>query len=315
MTYTTFIGIDISKDTFPVAVHGETVAPASCPHTAAGVQGWLQSVAAHLPQAFVVLEATGGYETDVLAALLAQGVAVHRAAPRAASFFLRSLGTRAKTDTLDAQGLARYGAERHAELPCATLPDETQDQLTALLARRADLVAMRTAERNRQQHPRYRRLQPSVHAVLAVVQEQITAIEAQVAALIRTAPGLRAKAAIMTSLTGIGAQTAQTLLAFLPELGTLTRRTAASLAGCAPHPRDSGTLHGYRHTVGGRAVVKRALFMAALAARTHHPELRLFYDRLRHNGKPPMVALTAIMRKLIVILNANRRDAAAAPTW
>lgn len=315
MTYTTFMGIDLSKETFVVAVQPEVAPTVSFPNTPSGVQTFLRRTAAQWPQTFVVLEATGGMKPTCWWRWSSRGGAVHRADPRAASFFLRSLGTRAKTDSLDAQGLARYGAERHAELPRSHLPDATQEQLSALLSRRADLLAMRTAEGNRQQHPRYRTLAASVEVVLRVLQERITGIEAQVAELIRTSPVLRAKATGMTQLTGIGQQTAQTLLAFLPELGTLPRRTAASLAGCAPHPRDSGTLRGYRRTVGGRAVVKRALFMAAMAARTHHPELRQFSDRLRHNGKPPMVALTAIMRKLIIILNAKLRDAAAAATW
>lgn len=315
MSYQTFVGIDIGKDTVVVAVHGETAAPRSFPNTPRGIKAVRRRAAQHWPQAFVVLEAPGGYEADLVVALLEQGLAVHRADPRAASFFLRSLGTRAKTDALDAQGLARYGAERHAELACYHLPDATQTQLAALLSRRADLLAMRTAEVNRQQHPRYRPLAASVQAVLAVLQEQLAALEAQVATLLRTTPTLHAKATVLRQVTGIGPQTAQTLLAFLPELGTLTRRAAASLAGCAPHPRDSGLQRGYRRTVGGRALVKRALFMAAMAARTHHPDLRQFYERLCQHGKPPMVALTALMRKLVVILNAKLRDAAQTPTW
>lgn len=315
MTYTTFMGIDLSKETFVVAVQPEVAPTVSFPNTPSGVPDLSAAHRRPVVPDLCGAGSDGGYEADLLVALVQQGGAVHRADPRAASFFLRSLGTRAKTDSLDAQGLARYGAERHAELPRSHLPDATQEQLSALLSRRADLLAMRTAEGNRQQHPRYRTLAASVEVVLRVLQEQITGIEAQVAELIRTSPVLRAKATGMTQLTGIGQQTAQTLLAFLPELGTLPRHTAASLAGCAPHPRDSGTLRGYRRTVGGRAVVKRALFMAAMAARTHHPELRQFSDRLRHNGKPPMVALTAIMRKLIIILNAKLRDAAAAATW
>lgn len=314
-TYQTFVGIDISKATFAVAWHQDVEPAAQFANDGAGVAAFLERYAARLAPALVVVEATGGYEAELLTALVTHGVAVHRAAPPAAHFFLRSLGTRAKTDALDAQGWARYGAERHAELPCYALPAAAQEDLTALVARRADLVGIRTAEVNRQQHPRYRRLQPSVPAILSVVQEQIAGIEQQIAALIQASTVLRAKVAVMTSLKGVGPRTAQTLLACLPELGTLTRRAAASLAGCAPHPRDSGTRQGYRPTVGGRAVVKRALFMAAMAARRFHPELRRFYERLRTNGKRPLVALTALMRKLVVILNAKLREAATTATW
>jgi len=309
------VGIDISKATFEVAFYQDVAPAARFPNTGSGVQAFLERAAAVLPQAFVVVEATGGYETELLVGLVTHGIAVHRADPRAASFFLRSLGRRAKTDRLDAQGLARYGAERHAELPRYELPAASLEQLSALLSRRADLLTMRTAERNRHQHPRYQALEASIQAVLTVLQDQLAALEVQVAELIRRTPQLHAKATLLQQLPGVGPQTAQTLLAFLPELGTLTRRAAASLAGCAPHPRESGAWHGYRRTVGGRAVVKRALFMAALTARTHHPELRAFYERLCQNGKPRMVALTALMRKLIVILNAKLRDAAQPATW
>ena len=161
----------------------------------------------------------------------------------------------------------------------------------------------------------FRSLAASVQAVLTVLQEQLTALEAEVAEVIRTTPALQAKATVLRQLPGVGPQTAHTLLAFLPELGTLTRRAAASLAGCAPHPRDSGVHRGYRRTLGGRAVVKRALFMAAMTARRRHPELQAFYERLCRQGKPRMVALTALMRKLIVILNAKLRDAAKTTTW
>jgi transposase len=310
-----FIGIDVSKATFDVAVHREAAPPARFPNSSEGVSAFLQTYAAQLPEAFVVLEATGGYEARLLVDLAARNVAVHRADPRAASFFLRSLGTRAKTDRLAALGLARYGAERHTELPRSCLPESSQEGRNALLARRADLVAMRTAEVNREQPPRYRTLPQSGHAVLAVLKEQIAVVEEQIEVLVTASGLLSAKAEVMTSRKGIGKQTASPLLAFRPELGSLTRREAASLAGCAPQPRDSGTLRGYRRTVGGRAAVKRALFMAAMSARNHHAELRQFYERLRQNGKPPMVALTAVMRKLIIILNAKLRDAASASSW
>lgn len=315
MSYIHFIGVDVSKETFDVAVHGGTAAPARFPNSGDGVAAFLKASVAQLPEAFVVVEATGGYESALLAALLDQGVAVHRADPRASSFFLRSLGRRAKTDRLDAQGLARYGAERHTELRLHHLPDDEQQTLQTLMARRADLMAMRTAEMNRRQHPRYHDLQASVQSVLATLEEQIAMLDRRIDSLVRTAAALTAKMEVMIAIPGVGKQTANALLAFMPELGRLTRRQAASLAGCAPHPRDSGKTSGYRRTVGGRAHAKRALYMAAMTARNHHPSLRAFYERLVKNGKKPLVALTAVMRKLVVIINAKLRDQAMAETW
>ena len=315
MSYIHFIGIDVSKETFDVAVHGRAATPTRFSNSGGGVAAFLKAAAAQLPEAFVVVEATGGYESALLAALLEQGVAVHRADPRASSFFLRSLGRRAKTDRLDAQGLARYGAERHTELRLHHLPNDEQQTLQTLMARRADLMAMRAAEMNRRQHPRYHRLQASVQSVLATLEEQIAMLDRRIDSLVRTAAALAAKMEVMIAIPSVGKQTANTLLAFMPELGMLTRRQAASLAECAPHPRDSGKTNGYRRTVGGRAHVRRALYMAAMTATNHHPSLRTFYQRLVKNGKKPLVALTAVMRKLITIINAKLRDHAIAETW
>ncbi len=315
MGFIHFIGIDVSKETFDVAVHGEAARPAHFPNSRAGVAAFMKDYAAQLPEAFVVVEATGGYEAALLAALLEQEVAVHRADPRASSFFLRSLGRRAKTDRLDAQGLARYGAERHHELRLLRLPDAQQQRLHSLTARRADLVAMRTAKMNRRQHPRYRELRRSVESILTTLEEQITLLDRRIDSLVRATAALAAKMQVLTAIPGVGRQTAVTLLAFMPELGALTRRQAASLAGCAPHPRDSGKSSGYRRTVGGRAHVRRALYMAAMAARNHHPALRAFYENLVKNGKKPLIALTAVMRKLITIANAKLRDHAMLKTW
>lgn len=315
MAYIHFIGIDVSKDTFEAAVHGQAARPARFPNSSAGVAAFVKAFAAHLPEAFVVVEATGGYETALLTALLEQGVAVHRADPRVSSFFLRSLGRRAKTDRLDAQGLARYGAERHTALRRYRLPDDEQQRLHSLMARRADLMAMRTAEMNRRQHPRYRELRASVQSVLATLEKQIALLDRRIDTLVHATAALATKMQVMIAVPGVGRQTAATLLAFMPELGMLTRRQAASLAGCAPHPRDSGKTNGYRRTVGGRAQVRRALYMAAMAARNHHPDLRAFYENLIENGKKPLVALTAVMRKLITIINARLRDHSMSQTW
>lgn len=315
MAYTHFIGIDIGKDSFDAALHGAAAKPSRFVNGGEGFAAFKAAFATELEGAFVVLEATGGYEAALLAFLLQEGIAAHRADPLTAKHFIRSLGKRAKTDKLDAIALARYGAERHATLLLFTLKDEAQQNLTLLLSRRQDLVLMRSAEETRLRHPRYQSLKASLLAVIKALNGQIDAIETEIKNLIERSKALTQKVAVMTALTGIGRQTAALLAGFMPELGTLTRRKAASLAGCAPHPRDSGNYRGYRVTTGGRATVKRALFMAALSARKSNPALRAFYERLVQNAKKPMAAITAVMRKLIVILNAMLRDAMPQSTW
>jgi transposase len=324
MNYIHFIGIDISKNFFDVVcLEAEAVGEAKDrPHRAQkfannpkGFAAFLQAYARALPQALVVMESTGGYENALIATLLQAKVAVHRADPLTAKHFIRSLGKRAKTDALDALALARYGLDRHADLRTVQPSDQAQQELTALLARRGDLLTFRVAEQQRQKHPGYSKTADSVAAMLTHLSEQISRIEARIHALIEGSCELTHKMAVMTSVKGIGVQTAATLIGFMPELGTLTRRQAASLAGCAPHPRDSGNNKGYRRTCGGRSAIKRALFMAAMSARQFNPKLKEFYENLIKNGKKPIVAITAIMRKLITILNAKLRDANLQTSW
>jgi len=313
--YTHFIGIDIAKESFDAALHGSAAKPLRFQNCGEGFAAFVKAFKSQLTSALVVMEATGGYEAALLAFLLAKGIAVHRADPLTAKHFIRSLRKHAKTDKLDAAALARYGAERHATLALFTLKDEAQEQLGALLSRRQDLILMRNAESTRLAHPRYAKLKASLTAVIKALDGQLKAIEEEIGKIIKQSRALAAKVAVMTSVIGIGPKTAALLAGFMPELGTLNRRKAASLAGCAPHPKDSGAFKGYRATTGGRAIVKRALFMAALSARKSNPALRAFYERLVQNGKKPMVAMTAVMRKLIVILNAMLRDAAHQTTW
>lgn len=324
MTYLHFIGIDISKNFFDVAWL-ETEAPGEAknkPHPARkfsndaeGFAVFIDAYGEQLPSALIVMESTGGYENALIAALLERRLAVHRADPLTAKHFIRSLGKRAKTDALDALALARYGRDRHADLRIVQPTEAAQQELLTLLVRRSDLLAFRIAEQQRENHPGYSKTKDSVTAMLAHLGEQIRTIEARIGLIIEASCGLAHKVAVMTSVKGIGIQTAATLLGFMPELGTLTRRQAASLAGCAPHPRDSGNTRGYRRTHGGRSAVKRALFMAAMSARTHNQKLREFYENLIRNGKKPMVALTAVMRKLITILNAKIRDENLQTSW
>jgi transposase len=314
LNYIHFVGIDVSKEWLEVAVCGENGDKAAQTERYRNDgDGWAalsRRFASRWAETLVVVESTGGYESGLLAHLLAAGVAVHRAHPLTAKHFLRSLHA-AKTDSLDANALARYGAERHRHRPLFRPPDAEAAELATLLARRAELVALRAAEQGRLQHPRYVGLRDSLRRGIRTCDREIARLEARMDELVEQSEPLRKRRAVLESVKGVAQKTAWVLLAALPELGSLTRRQAASLAGCAPYARDSGQHRGYRRTGGGRALVRRALFLACWSAVRYNPTLKPFYDRLRQNGKKPLVALVAAMRKLITILNAKLRDTLA----
>lgn len=309
MSYTYFIGIDISKDCLDVVVHGIAAKPQRFPNSSEGLAAMAVSLQDILPRSLIVAEASGGYEADLLLALCAAGAAVHRMQPLKAAHYMRSLRVHGKTDALDAAALAQYGAERHEKLELFVPADDVLQSLKDLHTRREDLLKMRVAEIQRGKHPRYRKLKASVQAVCAVLNAQIADIEARMRMLVESNTALGRKKDVLCAFKGIGDTTALCLLAEMPELGTLTRRQAACLAGLAPHPKDSGKHHGYRATRGGRQNVRKALFMAALSAKRYNPQLKEFFDRLVKQGKKPIVALVATMRKMILILNAKIRDA------
>lgn len=319
MTFVHFIGIDVSSSWFDVAVFGAATRPHRFDNTAEGIAACRSSFGDRLPDSFVVLEATGGYETALITALVTDDIAVHRAAPWQAHSFTKSLGKAAKTDGLDAKALARMAAERHDTLRRFTLPSKNQTILNDLLTRRADLITMQTAEKNRAAHPRYRTADPmvrqSLDAMLTLIADQIADIDTAVQTLVAAAPDLSARFNIMTAVIGIGPKTAYTLQACMPELGSLSRRAAANLAGVAPHAKDSGSTKKHRSIFGGRSSIKRVLFTAAMSARRHDPIIKAFFERLVANGKPKMVALAAVMRKIITIANAKLRDAEIQSSW
>jgi len=261
------------------------------------------------PDALVICEATGGYEAALLDALITAGRSVHRADARKVKAFIRSLGILGKSDAIDAKALAQYGRERHDRLIRWQPRDHKRDQLQLLISMRRDLVRQRVAFGNRRQAPGMAPIEPRLARILAALDAEIAGLDADIDTLINACEPLRQTVAVLRSIPGIGPATAAQITALMPELGTLGRRQAAALAGLAPHPRQSGTTNAYRRTRGGRPEVKQALFMAALAAARHNPSLRNFYQRLKLNGKKPIVAITAVMRKLIVIANARIRDA------
>jgi transposase len=259
----------------------------------------------------VICEATGGYEDALLAALLAAGCPAHRADARKVKAFIHSYGTLAKTDALDAKALALYGQERHASLARWQAPDPARETLQSLVLLRADFVADRTANRNRLAAPGSGPVQAYLETLITALSEQIEAIEEAMAKTLREAAALMRARKALTSIKGFGNTTAIILLALMPELGRLDRRQATSLAGLAPHPNQSGTTERYRRTKGGRPEIKQALFLPAQTAARFNPVLKDTYQRLIAAGKKPIVAIVAIMRRLIVIANARLRDAYA----
>lgn len=319
MRFIHFFGIDVSQNWFDVARH-DAAKVIRFPNHEEGFAALMAAMGEQaLADCFVVLEATGGYEMRLLRYLLTHGVAVHRVSPLHAKHFIRSLGHRAKTDQIDAKALALYACERHATLSLFVLPDENQKAFNELMMRRQDLVAFAAAEKVRATQPRYTDatacVKQSVETALAFFAEQIKAIDADLDALVAATPAVRARIETLRMIKGVGRLSAYTLQAFMPELGTLTRRTAASLAGCAPHARDSGLKSRKRTVFGGRGTIRRILFLAAMSARRYEPALKAFYEKLVAHGKPKMLALTALMRKIVVIANAKLRSPHRQTTW
>ena len=300
---TMFVGIDVAKATLDIALR-----PGGERWTVPNDEFGIRALLARLSPlgGLVVLEATGGYEHAVAAALAAAGLGVVIANPRQVRAFARATGQLAKTDAIDAQILALF-AERVQPTP-RPLPDAAAQALDALLTRRRQLVEMLVAEKNRLAlaRPPVRR---GITAHIRWLERQLTDVERDLTLAVQASPLWRAQDDLLQSVPGVGPVLSCTLLAELPELGQLTRKQIAALVGVAPLARDSGTLHGHRTVWGGRASVRTALYMAALVAARWNPVIRAFYQRLRAAGKPAKVALTACMRKLLIILNAMVRTA------
>jgi transposase len=299
----TFVGIDVAKHRLDVHLRpsgeGFTV-----DHDDGNTAALVERLAA-LEPTLVVLEATGGMEVRLAAALAAAGLPVAVVNPRQVRAFARATGRLAKTDRLDAQAIAHFAeAVRPAARPLA---DEATRHLQALVARRRQLLEMLVAERNRRQAAAPV-LHQRIDAHLRWLEQALAEIEGELDGAIRASPIWRAKEALLRSVPGIGPVSARTLLAQLPELGSLTRRQAAALVGVAPFSRDSGRMRGRRTIWAGRAALRACLYMAAVAAaRGSNPAIAGFYRRLRLAGKPAKLALTACMRKLVVTLNAMLR--------
>lgn len=302
--YNNFVGVDIGKFSFVVAIHGQKQVK-EYDNDPSGIRSFIKDYQNYLSQSLCILETTGGYEMRLVLTLCEAGYSVHRANTRKVKHFIRSLGNSAKTDKLDSKALALYGYERGARLECFTPQSRQALALYELVQRRQDLKRLLVAEKNRLKAPRANLVQESCRVMIDTINQQVLLITAQINTLIEQDPGLKAKKEILKSIPGIGDITANELLVLLPELGTLSRRQIASLAGVAPMANDSGTFKGYRATGYGRSDIKPILFMAAMAARNSNSSLKSFYNRLIEAGKKKMVALTALMRKIIVIANAR----------
>ena len=274
------------------------------PNNESGVVDLVKQLAGLSP-ALIVMEATGGLERPLEAVLAKAGVRFVVVNPRQVRAFAKALGRLAKTDRVDALVLARYGHSLRPEP--RELRDENIRDLEALLGRRRQLVHMITAEQNRLKSAR-EVVRDSITTMVAHLEERLEAIERELSDSIKCIPEWREKNDIIQSVPGVGPITACTLLALLPELGTLNRRQIAALAGVAPLNRDSGTFRGKRSIWGGRSKVRTALYMAATTARRWNPTVKTFYDRLTAAGKPYKVAITACMRKLLTVLNTMVRN-------
>lgn len=299
-----FVGIDVSKDRLDVHVRpsGEAFAVA---RDGKGLEDLVDRLRALSPQ-LIVVEATGGFETIVAAALAGAGLPLAVVNPAQIRHFARAVGKRAKTDPVDAAVIAHF-AEAVKPVPRPVANEEAQ-LLAELVARRRQIIEMAVAERQRAKRAANHQVRKSLARHIAVLEKELRAIDQDIDGLVRGSPIWRAKEDLLASVPGIGKIIARTLLAELPELGTLDRRSVASLAGLAPYTRQSGQWRGKSMIAGGRAAVRSALFIAALVASRRNPVLAAFYQRLLAAGKPKMVALIALARKLLTFLNAILRD-------
>lgn len=306
---TTYVGIDVSKATLDVAIL-PTREHFVVSNDEAGIDELLGKLA-EVPDALVLLEASGGFERPVGAALAASGIALFVVNPRQARDFAKATGRLAKTDRLDAFVLAHF-AQAIRPTPRA-IPDAEAREFQEILARRRQIIRMATAEKNRLGASTSKAVRGRIQAHIRWLEKELSRTDRDLDETIEASPTLKENEALLRSVPGVGPVLCRTLLAELPELGSLSPRELSALVGVAPLNRDSGTLRGRRTVWGGRARVREALYMGALImgaliASRFNPAIKEFYGRLVSAGKPKKVALVACMRKLLVILNAVMRE-------
>ena len=303
-----FAGIDVSKGSLDMAVR-----PDGKSMTVDNSDEGIRELANHLRQVspmLLVFEATGGLEALAASALAAEGFPVAVVNPRQVRDFAKATGRLAKTDAIDAEVIAHFAEAVKPEV--RPLKSEEEQELSALIARRTQVVQMLVAEKNRLGRTGSKRIRKELKEHIAWLERRLKNIDKDIESAIKDSPVWRVKDDLLRSVPGVGKATSSMLLAGVPELGRLDRRQVAALVGVAPLNRDSGLMKGRRSVWGGRAAVRSALYMATLSAVRFNPVIRDFYKRLRESGKRPKVALTACMRKLLVILNAMARSG---ETW
>jgi transposase len=300
----TFIGIDVSKQVLEVAVH-ESDYQFRCANKASAFGDLIVELITLRP-ALIVLEATGGLEIPVAAALHAAGLPVVVVNPRQVRDFAKALGQLAKTDRLDARVLAHFAAA--IKPPLRPIKSADEQELDALVGRRGQLVEMLTAEKNRRGSAATDTVRDEIKEHIDWLEERIAELDQQLKALLKSSSVWQGKDDILQSVPGIGPVVSFSMLADLPELGTLNRQKISKLVGVAPLNNDSGQQRGTRHIYGGRVRVRCMLYMAALSATRYNPVIKEFYERLLAKNKPFKVAITACMRKLLAIINVMLRD-------
>jgi transposase len=294
-----FVGVDVSKSTLDVDAY-PTAGALSFANDETGRSEALAALRKQ-PPTLIVVEATGGLETPLVAMLAAEGLSIAVINPQQARDFAKALGILAKTDRVDAQVLARFAQAIRPEARPRPSPETTE--LAAVLVRRRQLIEMLTAENNRL-NSAVPRVAKAIRQHIAWMQKRLAETDQDLDGMIRASPAWQHKAQLLESVPGVGPVTATAMLAQLPELGTLSNKQISGLVGVCPYNRDSGSMRGRRTIWGGRATVRAALYMAALVGSRHNPLLKAFYQRLVVAGKPKKVAIVACMRKLLTILNA-----------
>jgi transposase len=299
-----FIGIDVCKQQLEVAAH-ERDYQFRCPNKASAFDALVAELI-DLQPARIVLEATGGLEISVVRALHAAGLPVVVVNPRQVRDFAKALGQLAKTDRLDARVLAHFAAA--IKPPLRPIKSKEEQELDALTGRRGQLIEILTDEKNRRASAASDSVRDQIEEHIEWLKDRIAELDEQLKALLQSSAAWQAKDEILQSVPGIGPVASFSMIADLPELGTLNRQQISKLVGVAPLNRDSGQHRGTRQIYGGRARLRRVLYMAALTAARHNPVIKEFYQRLRANQKPFKVAITACMRKLLAIINVMLRD-------
>jgi transposase len=307
MIYQNFVGIDIGKNEFAAALYGEKLVR-FYPNESSGFESFLEDFGPAVTNSLVVLESTGGHEIAILNVLSGRGICSHRADTRKVKSFIRSFGQKGKTDKIDALGLAQYGHERQLLLKPFKPNEDTQIKMKFFEERRLDLRQMLVQEKNRLKSPGNAPVRSSIESVISLLEKEIKQISMQLTEIILANEELSKKNELLQTIPGIGEKTASSLLALVPELGSLNGKQIASLCGVAPFPKQSGTKTWYSRTSGGRRNMRPLIYLAAMGASRTKTDLGEFYKRLLGAGKKKLVALTALMRKIVVIANAKIRD-------